>query len=272
MDVTSLYTIIPHQAGIKAVCDTLLQSTEYHGPPISFLGDLLQLPLTSNFFKFENKYYIQKTGTSMGAAMAPTYANIYMHTYEQEHILSPFGNMIAYYTRFVDDIFMIWQSDFATLQQMVTHLNSIDSPVRLTMQADKYKIQFLDIELYRTNTSLGYTLFRKPTDRNTLLHASSFHPRSMKKSLPFSQFLRVIRNNSDHITCQKQLMEMSIRFHDRGYSKAVLQQSLLKATQYNKSVATVKATQQRVVFSTKFHTASHHVRRIVKKKLEHHPE
>ncbi|CAB1346062.1 unnamed protein product [Coregonus sp. 'balchen'] len=46
----------------------------------------------------------------------------------------------------------------------------------------------------KDKTSLSTGLYRKPTDRNTLLRGDSFHPRPLIKSLSLSQFSRIRRN------------------------------------------------------------------------------
>lgn len=60
-------------------------------------------------------------------------------------------------------------------------------------------------------------LFIKPTDRNNVLTASSFHPRRTIDSLPYSQMVRVKRIVSDTEQSEIRLEELSERFVDIGY-------------------------------------------------------
>ena len=65
VDVSSLYTNIRHQDGIKALKHWLIEN----GTPIEkaeFIGVLAKLVLTSNYFTFNGKLYLQKQGTAMG--------------------------------------------------------------------------------------------------------------------------------------------------------------------------------------------------------------
>lgn len=41
------------------------------------------LILTRNYFMFEDKFYLQCHGTTMGANVAPTFANIFVATLEE---------------------------------------------------------------------------------------------------------------------------------------------------------------------------------------------
>ncbi|XP_041419176.1 uncharacterized protein LOC121393785 isoform X1 [Xenopus laevis] len=231
MDVVSLYTIIPHTAGLAAIKHALLESTAYSGPPISFVLELLELSLTLNYFRFENNFYLQTSGTAMGAAMAPAYANLFMHQYEQCHIIPWFAENFFLFKRYIDDMLIIWRGSQDEFIEMVNELNALDSPVRFTYTIHPNTIQFLDIELRLHNNQLDFTLFRKPTDKNTLLHYDSCHPPSMKKSLPISQFCRVLRNNSDICAAECQLEEMWLRFKERGYPDRLLQEALSIARQ-----------------------------------------
>ena len=65
VDVSSLYTNIRHQDGITALKHWLIEN----GTPIEkadFIGVLAKLVLTSNYFTFNGKIYLQKQGTAMG--------------------------------------------------------------------------------------------------------------------------------------------------------------------------------------------------------------
>ncbi|CAH2248542.1 Hypothetical predicted protein [Pelobates cultripes] len=187
-NVKSIYSIIPHQAGRKAMGRILTNSLYYSGPPVELTLELLQLLLSNNYFNFEKTWYKQIAGTSMGAAM---------FIFEQEHILTPLQDNILFYCRYINDILMIWKGTLESRQQMLEKINNLDTLAGLTMSVDIQTVDFLDVCLYKEDTKIAYTSFSKPTDRNTLLHANSYHPQHLKDSLPYSQILRVIRNYSN---------------------------------------------------------------------------
>ena len=69
LDVCLLYTNIPQEEGIEIVCH--FYEEHYHQSilpiPTQFLGDLImQLILTENSFKFNDKHYLQADGIEMG--------------------------------------------------------------------------------------------------------------------------------------------------------------------------------------------------------------
>ncbi|CAH2306460.1 Hypothetical predicted protein [Pelobates cultripes] len=103
--------------------------SSYSGPPVEYILELLYLVLNQNYFRFEHTWYQQVAGTSMGAAMAPMYANI------------------LFYRRFIDDIIMIWKKVGPTPEEMLETINNLNTPVRLTMTTNDQTTDFLDVRL-----------------------------------------------------------------------------------------------------------------------------
>ena len=83
VDVSSLYTNIRHEDGIEAL-KSWLKENGTNPEKSEFIGTLAKLVLTSNYFTFNRKMYLQKQGTAMGTRMAPNYAIIFMHSVKQE--------------------------------------------------------------------------------------------------------------------------------------------------------------------------------------------
>ena len=81
--MSSLYTNIKHEEGIEAL-KSWLTNNGTNQEKSEFIGTLAKLVLTSNYFTFNEKMYLQKQGTAMGTRMAPNYAIIFMHSVEQE--------------------------------------------------------------------------------------------------------------------------------------------------------------------------------------------
>ena len=82
MDVTSLYTNIPHDEGIEA-CRKALNERENQHPSTESLVELITLVLKLNNFEFNGEHYLQVNGTAMWTRMAPSYANIFMGQLEK---------------------------------------------------------------------------------------------------------------------------------------------------------------------------------------------
>ncbi|OCT78250.1 hypothetical protein XELAEV_18029359mg [Xenopus laevis] len=83
----------------------------------------------------------------------------------------------------------------------------------------------LVVEGSKINTSI----FRKPCSGNTLLHASSCHPRRLIEGIPVGQFLRLCRNCSNNKDFGKQARDMRERFLERGYKQKTIQKAFQRA-------------------------------------------
>ena len=87
LDITSLYTNIPHYEGVQAIKEILAIHRDINAlPHNSYIIELLQVVLTNNYFDFNCKHYHQKSGTAMGTKLAPSYANLFMSKFEQDHV------------------------------------------------------------------------------------------------------------------------------------------------------------------------------------------
>ena len=103
MDVTSLYTNIPHDEGINCIRE-LLNSKRQNGLPRNDnLIKMLELVLKLNNFTFNSEHYLQINGTAMGTRVAPTYANLFMDSIERKYIYTYSKKPIIWF-RFIDDV------------------------------------------------------------------------------------------------------------------------------------------------------------------------
>ena len=120
VDVSSLYTNIRHEDGIEAL---KLWLKEYCTNPdkAEFIGTLAKLVLTSNYFTFNRKTYLQKQGTAMETRKAPNYAIIFMHSVEQE-ILKNYILQPRIWHHPIDDVFIIWTHGKDKLEDFCTIL------------------------------------------------------------------------------------------------------------------------------------------------------
>ena len=74
MDVTSLYTNIPHNEGINSVAN-ILKLSGHNKDFIDEIKSCIYFILKNNVVTFNEENYIQVSGTAMGTKMVPKYAN-----------------------------------------------------------------------------------------------------------------------------------------------------------------------------------------------------
>lgn len=124
--------------------------------------------------------------------MAPTYANVFVAQLEERFVNgSHHAEHLLAWWRYIDDVFLVWTWTENELTDFHIFLNEMDPDIKCTLVSSKVMIQFLDTQVVLREGRLHTKLFVKPTDRNTLLKFDSAHARSMIKSLPRSQLLRV---------------------------------------------------------------------------------
>ena len=173
---------------------------------------LTKFILKSNYFMFDNKYYLQSQGTSMGSLFAPNYAKLFMGLWEDRHIFNnnPFANNILFFRGHIDDIFMGFTGSEDELRAFSDYINSTHPSLHFTMEYSCEKIHFLDLLItVNENRKLDTSIYRKETDRHAILHSTSFHPHHMISNIPYDQFVRLRRIRSKEEDYQTKAKEMS---------------------------------------------------------------
>ena len=157
----------------------------------------------------------------MGSRMSPSFSSLFVGLLEEQVIFNPETNpyitYISNWRRYLDDIFFTWSGSESQLREFHEFMNHSNEHLKFSMEIDSHKMNFLDILIVRDGNTVKTDLYRKSTDRNSLLHGDSYHPRFLKKNLPVSQFNRVRRICSSNDDYQKQSTILKERFKERGY-------------------------------------------------------
>jgi len=132
-------------------------------------------------------------GCAMGTKCAPAYANLFMGQFEEKLLLPIIEHLSKMYLRFIDDIFILWSGSEDELKEFITLINSLHPSIKFEVKYSHSEINCLDCAVFFDKAKLKTRLFVKPTDQPMLLHNSSYHPNSLKHSIPYSQALRINR-------------------------------------------------------------------------------
>ncbi|CAJ0960586.1 unnamed protein product [Ranitomeya imitator] len=175
----------------------------------------------------------QQRGTAMGAACAPSFANLFLGFWERE-IFGGGGPLAADHVqcwlRYIDDLFIIWQGPDEALHEFMHQLNENTHNIKLMYQVSKTEVDFLDIKIeVDSDHYLQTDVFRKSTSVNSLLHAESGHPYSTIKAIPVGQHLRMKRICSSTTKFEAQAADLKVRFQSRGYSNRSIRKGYLRA-------------------------------------------
>ncbi len=214
--------------------------TFYQGALPLSLHDLRQMftfILKHNYFEFDNKYYLQVHGTAMGSPFAPNFANIFMHNCESKILTTaPEQKTPLVWKRFIDDIFLVWTHGKESLLTFLNHCNQCFPTIKFTAEHSLQETNFLDTTIYFNEGGiLESTLFVKKQDICTLLHNNSFHPKSCKKGIIYSQALRYRRIITNNEQLEEKLETLRDNLIRRGYNLSEIKTQFNKIRQYSQS-------------------------------------
>ena len=122
--------------------------------------------------------------------MAPPYATIFLGDFE-ERLFSDYDISPLVWWCYIEYIFMLWQHGEEELKKFLEILNFYYPNIKFTANYSRDKIGFLDAEEIKKGNQLVTDLHIKPTDTHEYLHASCCHVFHSKKSIPYSQALRL---------------------------------------------------------------------------------
>ncbi|XP_069582772.1 cytochrome P450 3A2-like [Ranitomeya imitator] len=171
--------------------------------------------------------------TAMGASCAPSYANLFLGAWDREIFHNDdiqLMNHVHNWMRYIDDVLFFWDGPRENLEDLMSHLNNNDQNILLTFKSGK-QIDFLDIKLtVDSDGRLNTDVFRKATATNSFLVADSSHPPATIRGIPVGQFLRAKRICSNESNFEKQAIDLTRRFTERGYSKKMIRKGYQRAS------------------------------------------
>jgi hypothetical protein len=106
--------------------------------------------LSQNYFTYQNKIYPEK-GVSMGSPISSLTAEIFLQYHEDIHIKQLLDTKkIALYTRYVDDILIIYDTTEIQPNIINTHVNQIHDNLKLDPTYETHNsINYLDLTITR---------------------------------------------------------------------------------------------------------------------------
>ena len=89
--------------------------------------------------------------------------------------------------------FVIRPHGMNSLLEFIKHLNTVHPTIKFTSAISPTEIAFQDCIIYIKGNKLYTKLHTKNTDRHMYLNFNSEQPISLKRSIPHSQFLKLMR-------------------------------------------------------------------------------
>ena len=148
--------------------------------------------LKNNFFEFDTKVKQQISGTTIATKFAPPYACIFMDKVETE-FLEKEPVMPWFWLRYIDDIFFIWTGNDGKLAEFMVRLGMFHLNLKFTWESSRSSVNFLDVVVGIEGNNFVTDVYYKPNDCHQFLHYESSHPIHIKRSIVYSQGLRIKR-------------------------------------------------------------------------------
>jgi len=184
-DIQSLFTNIPVCETTEVICNKLYCTDPKLRPfiPEDYFRKLLEFTTTDTHFLFNNKYYEQCDGVSMGTPLAAIFAEIFMAHFEEKYLpilLNNNDSKLLAWSRYVDDTFTICTND-TDEDEILQLLNTFHPCIKFTLEPETNStIPFLEVLVIRHNNGFDTTVYRKKTTTKLMLKWDSLPPKAYK--------------------------------------------------------------------------------------------
>ena len=185
-------------------------------------------------------------------------------------------NLIKFWQRYIDDILGIWRGTERQFRQFISNLNSLTLLYGIKFDEAKnerlanplifwvllYTLQKMILVNGKSNIA-----YRKPTDAVTFLRWDSFHSPHIFKSVPYSQYLRVIPRHSKESTRDESMRELTRGFMEAGYKENELdtqRNKTLNSSTTSEDPNTTNIQQDTLVFAFNFLKEHNQIRKLFK--------
>ncbi len=104
-DAIAMYTNIDINNSIDRITKFLSEIWDEYD--CKAVEEAMNIVMQNNHMQFGDLIFHQSCGVTMGMSPAPTISNLYVATYEPDHIIPLIHSYLMYYKRFIDDGFAI---------------------------------------------------------------------------------------------------------------------------------------------------------------------
>ena len=220
LDVESMFPSISKDMGLPA-CRKHLDKRENKLFSTECVIDALEITLDNNITKFNNKCYVQTSGTAMGPNNACDYADVALDDFD--NIVNDDNNTVGkpeFYGRHRDDIYILWTDTLEKLKEFLKWINNYHPNLRFTMSIPSLiGAIYLDLYLYSKNFRIEYRTSSKPSDSHSYLLPQSCHPTHIAENIPYGVAHRVFTTCSEPEEYEKCKTEFMSYLEKRNYNR-----------------------------------------------------
>ena len=198
-------------------------------PPDSLIPNLLSFILNNCYCSFKNQTYLQLQGIPMGDNSSVFLANLFCNAY-LDNAVGRHPN-VENYSRYIDDLIFIWNSDLTSLTDTINEWNTLCSLELELTDHSNTRVNFLDLTIERNplDDNLTTSIYFKPIAKFNYISPNSSHPPHTLKSWVGAEIQRHYALTSDPITRDLNLTLFKDRLLLRGYTHYFLKPIFTKA-------------------------------------------
>ena len=186
-NVISLFTNIPVDYTINLILDKLFDNdTDFvlKGIDKNNMRKLFKWTVQGGAFSFNGELFEQTDGVAMGGSLSCLMADVLMNHLVDKALSRTLSNhKPSIFYRYVDDCFAVFDS-LDSIKIFCDSLNEVYPNIKFTTEIQNNKcINFLDVLVDNSSTTVTTSTFRKPTNTGLYSKWSSFVPRRYKYNL-----------------------------------------------------------------------------------------
>lgn len=219
-DVVSLFTCLPQEFLIECIKSRWKDIEKFASMSLELFLEGVGLCLNNSYLIYEGNFYLQLSGTPMGAPISSPIALLAMEViFEKILNIMPFD--IPFLKYFVDDSFTAIPSHL--VEETLEIFNSVHPKIQFTYELEKEgKLPFLDLLIIRgENGSIHTDFYQKPLSSNRILNYNSAHSLSLKINTATGLVKRVFNFSSTRNDSEKKNLIFSI-LQDNNYPKVLI--------------------------------------------------
>ena len=138
--------------------------------------------------------------------------------------------MPVHYSRYVDDIFCVFNS-LEYVKMFLSFLNNIHPNLKFTCEIGPQKLAFMDTQIslsYNNDLTLITSVYRKPTDTKTIINFHAVCPWIWKSGLIKCFLNRAFIVCNNWFSFHEEISKLKDIFHMNGYPKDIFYNHLKK--------------------------------------------
>jgi hypothetical protein len=226
IDVKDMFTNIPIDKVMELIKENRMNKFQYKDQMV----EMIKTCMEQNYFRFNNKFYIQKKGLPMGSSLSPIMAEIYMNELENNVMNSSmYKNNIKKWVRYVDDILIIWEDENKQIDKFMEELNGIEMGIQFKEEIGGEKIAYLDLNIMITEgKKFEVDIYRKSTYSDAVIPYDSFHPVGYKMAGIYSMCYRAVKCLRNKRTMCKEIERIKEIVKNNNYKPSVVDKVIKK--------------------------------------------